>query len=209
MNRAGAAISRRAAGGRAYVFASIGPTGKILAAGEVDEGAVRDAFEEQARVLAEGGADALLIETMSDLSEATLALTAARKTGLPVIVSFTFDSGRSKDRTLTGITPEQAARQMADEGADAVGANCGVGIEEYLLVCRRLRAATTLPLWIKPNAGLPQWDHGAAVYRTTPDSFAGLLPSLVEAGASFVGGCCGTTPDFVRAAATVMSSVCD
>ena len=200
INRVGAAISRQAAARSALVFASLGPTGKMLAAGEVSPERVMLAFEEQAAALAEGGADALLIETMSDLEEASIALAAARRTGLPVIVSFTFDTGRNKDRTMTGATPEQAARRMAEEGADAVGANCGIGIAEYVPVCRRLRAATNLPIWIKANAGLPEMDNGTPVYRTTAEQFASHLPSLVAAGAKFMGGCCGTDPDFIRAA---------
>ena len=100
----------------------MGPTGKMLAAGEVTEAEVLAAFEEQVAAIAEGGADALLIETMSDVGEATLALIAARKTGLPVIVSFTFDTGKNRDRTMTGVTPEQAARRMSEEGADSLGA---------------------------------------------------------------------------------------
>src|SRR5690349_15485844 len=109
INRAGVEISRRAADGRAYVFGSIGPTGKLLAAGEVEPGAVAYAFAEQAAALAEAGADALVIETVTELEEASLALAAARQTSLPVIVSFTFDTGRNRDRTMTGATPEQVA----------------------------------------------------------------------------------------------------
>jgi 5-methyltetrahydrofolate--homocysteine methyltransferase len=200
INRAGAAISRQAAGRAARVFASIGPTGKMLAAGEVTPERVALAFEEQAAALAEGGADALLIETMSDLEEAMIALAAARKTGLPVVVSFTFDTGRNKDRTMTGVRPEQAAQRMAEEGADVVGANCGIGVAEYVPICRRLRAATDLPLWIKANAGLPEMEDGRPVYRTTAEQFVSHLPALIEAGASFIGGCCGTGPGFIRAA---------
>jgi|SRR5581483_3179084 len=201
INRAGAAISRQAAGKSARVFASLGPTGKMLSIGQVTPEQVTLAFEEQAASLAEGGADALLIETMSDLEEASLALAAARNTGLPVIVSFTFDTGRNKDRTMTGVTPEQAAHRMTEEGADAIGANCGIGIAEYVPICRRLRAATHLPIWIKANAGLPEMEDGTPVYRTTAEQFAQHLPDLIEAGAKFVGGCCGTSPDFIRAAA--------
>jgi methionine synthase I (cobalamin-dependent) len=199
VNRAGAQISRQAAAGRAYVFGSLGPTGKVLMAGEIEPAQVSFAFAEQAEALAEGGAHALLLETMSDLEEASLALAAARETGLPVIVSFTFDIGRNRDRTMTGATPEQAAQQMTDAGAAAIGANCGVGIGEYVTVCRRLRAATPLPLWIKPNAGLPEMHDGLPVYTIAPEQFAEHVPALIDAGANFLGGCCGTTPDFVRA----------
>ena len=141
---------------------------------------------------------------MSDIAEAALALAAAQKTGLPVVVSFTFDTGKNKDRTMTGATPEQAAHQLTDAGASVIGANCGVGIGEYIPICRRLRAATSLPLWIKANAGLPEMVDGQPVYRTAPEQFAAQLPALVEAGATFVGGCCGTTPDFIRAVARML-----
>lgn len=205
INAAGVRLSREAAQGRARVFASIGPTGKVLAVGEISPEEALAAFREQAQALAEGGADALLIETMSDLGEASLALEGARTTGLPVLVSFAFESGKNRDRTMTGATPEQVAHRMAEEGADSVGANCGVGIAEYVPICRRLRAATSLPLWIKPNAGLPELVDGRPVYRTGPDQFASHIPALVDAGANFIGGCCGTDPRFIGAAVRVMA----
>jgi methionine synthase I (cobalamin-dependent) len=100
---------------------------------------------------------------------------------------------------MMGITPEGAARAMEIAGADAVGANCGAGIERFVPVCARLAAACSLPVWIKANAGLPEMREGAVVYSTRAGVFASYLPSLVEAGASFIGGCCGTTPEFIRA----------
>ncbi len=199
INRRGVEISKQAAGPRARVFASIGPAGKMLLTGETTAVELTDAFTEQAQALAEGGADALIIETMSDLEEAKLALAAAKTTGLPVVVCMVFDAGRDKDRTLMGATPEQVARELTAAGADVIGANCGVGIERYVPVCRRLRAATDRPVWIKPNAGLPVLENGRVVYHTTPEEFAGHVPELVAAGAGFIGGCCGTTPEFIRA----------
>lgn len=201
INRAGVEISRRAARGRARVAASIGPSGKMLVAGDISADALAEAFAEQAQALAEAAPDALLIETMSDVEEARIALRAALATHLPVIVSFVFDSGRNKDRTLTGATPEQVAAVMAAEGADAVGANCGAGIEGFAAVCWRLHAASDLPVWIKPNAGLPVMEDGEVVYRTTPQQFAAHVPGLLESGASFIGGCCGTSPAFIQAMA--------
>jgi methionine synthase I (cobalamin-dependent) len=198
LNRAGAAISRRAAGSAVRVFASIGPTGKMLMTGETTVEELGAVFLEQARALAEGGADALLLETMSDLAEARAAIQAARETGLPVVASVVFDSGRNRDRTMMGATPEQAARELTEAGADVVGANCGRGIAGYVPICRRLRDATDRPVWIKANAGLPELVEGRTVYRMTPEEFASHLPALVEAGASFVGGCCGTGPEFIR-----------
>ena len=199
INRAGAEISKRAAGSRARVVASIGPTGKMLMMGEVTESELRAAFDEQAQALADGGADALVIETMSDLGEMKAALAAAKATGLPVIASMTFGSGKKLDRTLMGTTPEEAAEELARAGADAVGANCGLGIESYVSICERLHAATQLPVWIKPNAGLPEMVDGQIVYRTTPQAFAAYAPAMRDAGASFLGGCCGSSPDFIRA----------
>ena len=198
INRAGVAISKRAAG-KALVFASIGPTGKLLMTGEMSEEQATAAFAAQAAALAEAGADALLVETMCDIEEARLAVAAAKGTGLPVIASFAFDSGKNKDRTMMGATPEAVAAAMVEAGADSVGANCGVGIEHVALICRRLRAACDLPIWIKPNAGLPKMEGTAIRYDTSPEFFASHYAALRDAGASFLGGCCGSTPDFVRA----------
>ncbi len=197
INRAGAEISKRAAGTQALVFGSIGPSGKILMMGEISPEELASAFAEQAQALAEGGADGLLVETMSDLDEARLALAAAKATGLPVIVSMTFSAGKAHDRTVMGVTPEQAAAALTEAGADAIGANCGLGIADYVPICERLHAATPLPIWIKPNAGMPVLVDGQTQYTTTAAEFAVHLPALLAAGATFVGGCCGSTPEFV------------
>lgn len=201
VNRAGVDISLRAAAGRAMVFASVGPSGVILMMGQVSEDALGAAFAEQAKAIAQAGADGIAIETMSDPAEAALATAAAHETGLPVAACMTFDSGAKKDRTMMGTTPEQAAEQLIAAGADVIGSNCGHGIAGMVEVCRRLRAATDRPIWIKSNAGLPENVDGRTVYRQTPAEFAAYVPQLVEAGASFLGGCCGTTPEFIRAVA--------
>ena len=204
INRTGVEISKRAAAGRAKVVASIGPSGKMLMTGEVTEDQLAEVFTEQAAALAQAGADAILCETFSDLDEARIALRAVKATGLPVIVSFAFDTGKNKDRTMMGVTPERAAAAMQEDGASAVGANCGAGIDLFVPLCARLRAACTLPLWIKPNAGLPEFADGQIVYRTSPGQFAAYVPRILEAGASFVGACCGSNPDFIRAMAEVV-----
>lgn len=199
INRLGAEISCRAANGRAHVFASTGPSGKMLMMGEVSEDELLAAFTEQARALAEGGADALVIETMGELTEVKLAIEAAKCTELPVVACMCFDSGADLDRTLMGTTPEQAAEELTAFGADVVGANCGQGIEGYVGICRRLASATDRPIWIKANAGIPDLVDDEPVYTTKPKEFASHGPALVEAGANFVGGCCGTGPNFIRA----------
>ena len=199
INRRGAELSKQQSAAGVRVFASLGPTGKVMATGEIDEQSVTDAFRIQAEALAEGGADVLLFETFSDVEEARLAVQAAQPTGLPIIVSFAFDSGRNEDRTMMGVTPETAARAMVEEGVNAIGANCGAGPESFAQICRRLKDASGLPVWIKPNAGMPSLEAGQAVYTMTADTFASHLPTLIAAGASFLGGCCGTSPEFVRA----------
>ena len=139
---------------------------------------------------------------MSDPDEAKLAVEAAKTTGLPVVGCMVFDTGPDNDRTMMGTSPEDSVEILTAAGADVIGSNCGQGITGFVKICSRLRAATDLPLWIKGNAGLPQMVDGQTVYEQTPEEFADEIPPLVEAGANFIGGCCGTTPDFIRAVAT-------
>jgi methionine synthase I (cobalamin-dependent) len=197
INRTGAAISKRATtGSGTLVFASIGPTGKMLVADEVSPDDVLAGYREQATALKVGGADGLVIETMAELDEAKLALQAAKETGLPVVACMVFDTAGC---TMMGVTPEQAASELAAAGADAIGSNCGNGIEAFEPICRQLRAATSLPIWIKANAGLPEIVNGNVVYQTSPETFASHIPALRAAGANFIGGCCGTSPEHIRA----------
>lgn len=199
VNRAGVDISLRAATGRAMVFASVGPSGVMLMMGQVKEDELKAAFAAQVQAITAAGADGIVIETMSDPAEASLAVAAAHETGLPVVACMTFDSGAKKDRTMMGTTPEQAAELLTAAGADVVGSNCGHGIAGMVDVCRRLHAVTNGPIWIKANAGLPENVDGQTVYRQTTAEFAAFVPQLVEAGAMFLGGCCGTTPESIRA----------
>lgn len=202
INSAGVALSLSAAGsGRSpvRVFASIGPSGKLLAAGEVTPEDLRAGFTEQAQALAAAGAHGLVIETMSDVDEARIAIECAKTTGLPVVACMVFDTGRNKDRTMMGTTPEQAASALTDAGAAVVGANCGCGIEGYVDICRRMKSSTNLPIWIKANAGLPEIVNQRATYRMTATEFADIAVRVRDAGASYIGGCCGTSPAFIKA----------
>lgn len=199
INRAGVEISRRAADGRAHVFASIGPSGRLLAAGETSVPELSEVFAEQVKTLAVAGADALVIETMSDPAEAKCAVMAARATGLPVVACMAFDSGKNKMRTMMGTTPQEAATILTAAGADVLGANCGQGIEGYLELYRVMSSATRCPIWLKPNAGSPELAGLETVYRTTAEAFAEGASVLIEAGVAFMGGCCGTTPEFIGA----------
>jgi methionine synthase I (cobalamin-dependent) len=171
----------------------------MLMMGDISPDAVQAAFTEQVQALAQAGAEAIVIETMSDPTEAALAVAAARGTGLPVVACMTFDSGANKDRTLMGATPERAATELLAAGADVIGSNCGRGIAGMVDICRRYRTVADCPIWIKANAGLPEVVDGQTVYRQTPAEFATYVPQLIETGASFVGGCCGTSPEFIQA----------
>jgi methionine synthase I (cobalamin-dependent) len=204
INRAGAEISLRAAGDDALVFGSIGPTRKNLAAKEVTEEEAYDAFLEQASALARAGVSGLTIETMTDLREAALAVEAARKTKLPVIACMVFGSGPNGDRTLMGHSPEQASKELTALGVAGIGLNCGDGARAMIPLCRRLSKLTGLPLWAKPNAGLPKMILSVPVYETKPEEFAKDALELVEAGATFIGGCCGTGPEHIRALAAAL-----
>ncbi len=205
INRAGAEISKQAAGDRALVFGSIGPSNKLLISGEVTEDELRQAFIEQAQGLAAGGVDGIVIETMSDLAEATIALAAVRTTGLPAVVCMTFDTGKNKDRTMMGVTPAQAAEELSVAGADVVGANCGAGVDTAAPICAALAEGTDRPVWIKANAGLPELVDREVLYRMEPAEFVGHVEAVIAAGADFVGGCCGTTPEFIAALARALS----
>ena len=201
-NRAGVEISRRASGGASRVFASIGPSGKLLLNGDVEPDELRASFDEQACALADAGPDAIVVETMTDLAEAEIAIAAARSTGLPVVGCMVFDSGKLKNRTMMGVTATEAAEALTRFGADIVGANCGNGIEGYIPICADMSAATTRPIWIKANAGFPEFVDGEFRYTTTPEEFVSFRGALMDAGADFLGGCCGTSPAFIRAMAS-------
>jgi len=198
INAAGVEISKKASGDRALVFASIGPSGKMLITRETTTQELQTVFEEQATAQAQAGADGIIVETMIDIVEACIAATAAKQTGLPVIASMVFDSGENKDRTMMGNTPEEVVEELTKIGVDGIGANCGQGIEAFLPICKRMRQATDLPIWMKPNAGLPEMIDDKTVFRTTAQEFVQYVPELIQAGADFIGGCCGTDQAFVH-----------
>jgi 5-methyltetrahydrofolate--homocysteine methyltransferase len=199
INRAGAECTKRGVGDKALAFGSMGPSGVMLMMGQVKPEEVRAAFTEQAQGLAEGGVDGIVIETMSDPDEACLAVEAAKETGLPVVACTVFDAGKELGHTMFGNTPEEIVERLTAAGVDVIGSNCGQGIDGFIPICKRMRAVTDLPLWMKGNAGLPELVDGKAVYSQTPDEFAESALGLIAAGANFIGGCCGTSPDFIRA----------
>jgi 5-methyltetrahydrofolate--homocysteine methyltransferase len=200
-NRTATEISKRAAVEQTLVFASLGPTGEFMEPlGTLSEKEVVAAFAEQVKALLTGKPDGLVIETMTDLGEAQAALRACREVcDLPVVVCMTYDKGAAGYATIMGIKPQQAAEELTRAGATAVGANCGAGIENMIEIVGLLRAGTDLPLWAKANAGLPELENGQTVFRQGPADFAAGAEELRAAGASIIGGCCGTTPEHIKA----------
>lgn len=206
LNRKGVELARAAAGERAWVAGDVGPTGQLLE--PYGELAVADAeaiYREQVTVLAEAGADFLLVETMNDIEEALCAVRMARAhTALPVFCTFAFNA---KGRTMMGLRPGDAAQRAAEAGADAVGANCGEGPDAVLAALTGMREAVNLPLIAQSNAGIPQVGaEEATVWDTTPEQMADHARAFVEAGARVVGGCCGTGPAHIAAIAAALAS---
>jgi len=209
INEAAARASREAVGDDRYVIASIGPTGKMLLMGDVTEKELYDCFREQAMALEKGGADAVCIETMSDADEAVQAIKAAKEnTGLEVIATFTFDkTPQGEYRTLFGLAPSDAIRAALNAGADIIGTNCGNGMERMIDIVKEIR--TEFPeslILVHANAGLPVLVNGVDTFPETPEIMASYVPALLEAGANIVGGCCGTTPEHIRAIRKAVNS---
>ncbi len=196
-----ARLSRQSADG-AWCFGDIAPTGQFLAPmGMLNLNDLVDIYREQIAGLAAGGVDGLVIETMMDLGEVRGALIAARLEApeLPVIVTMTFDAN---GRTMTGVLPEAALVTVQNLGADAFGCNCSTGPEAMVKILERLRPYACIPIGAKPNAGMPEiTNEGRTVFPLQPKAFAEWVKPLHAAGANFLGGCCGTTPEHIAAVA--------
>ena len=202
MNWALARIARDAAP-KSVVLGDLGPTGEMIAPlGERTAEEIRDAFGRQVLGLADV-VDGFIIETMSDVEEAVLALEAAKRLapGKPVLVSLTYqrDAAGSNYHTMMGVDPAGAARRLTAAGADAIGANCGSGCDDMIAVVRLMAGETDRPLFAEPNAGLPKLVGGRTVFDESPEVFAAKALQLVAAGARLIGGCCGTTPRHIAA----------
>lgn len=195
---AGCRLARRAAGEGVGVLGDIGPSGELLEPfGETPVAEVRKDFARQAKALAEGGVDLIIIETVIDLNEIKAAIEAVRETTeIPVIASMAF---QENGRTTFGNSVEECGRAFVELGVSVLAANCMVSIDHYPGIVRAYRAVSDLPIMVQPNAGQPERQGQKVVYRETPETMAAKLPALLEAGANVVGGCCGTTPETIRA----------
>jgi len=202
LNKAAASISREAAGKEKHVAGSIGPTGKMLIMGDVTEDELYDAFREQAMALEAGGADIIIIETMSAIDEASLAVKAAREnTKCVVIATMTFDGDTETGyHTMMGVSPAEMTIGLKKTGAHVVGSNCGNGIENMIGIVKEIRNTDKeIPVMIQANAGIPELIDGKTLFRESPELMASFVPALIEAGVNIIGGCCGTTPDHIIA----------
>jgi 5-methyltetrahydrofolate--homocysteine methyltransferase len=199
INRLAAELSKKGAGNGAVVAGDIGPSGKMILLGDVTEEQLTEGFAAQAEGLLAGGADWIVIETMSDLAEMLCAIRAVRQlSSVPVVASMTYEPGEHGFRTIMGNAPQDCVSACVDAGATIVGANCGNGIERYVPLAQELVGISAAPVWIKANAGMPTMEGDRVVYSMGPQEYAGFVPQLVSAGVRVVGGCCGTGPDYIR-----------
>jgi 5-methyltetrahydrofolate--homocysteine methyltransferase len=205
LNHAGAQNARQISGNAAWVLGDIGPFGDFLEPlGDTTEEELHDMFRAQARALIEGGADALLVETMSDPAEVEVAIAAIKDCGgLPIIATYAFQkTGDSEFRTMMGAGVEDTVGRSIAAGARIVGANCGTALAfpDYLELARQLvLAAGKTPVILQPNAGAPVVVGENTVYRATPDEMAAIVQPLLDLGVQIIGGCCGTSPAHLAA----------
>ena len=198
LNKTAASLAKKAVLDNALVAGSIGPTGALLLMDDLDVDSMLEGFKLQIEGLIDGGVDILIIETMSDIEEAKIALRAAKQQGnVPVICSMTFELGANGYRTMMGIDIPTAVKELEQNGADIVGSNCGVGIDNAIQIVAEMRKVTALPIIAEPNAGLPKLVDGKTKYMESPAEMAGKIQNLIKAGANIVGGCCGTTPEHI------------
>ena len=201
LNEAGASISREAAGEDHFVLGSIGPSGAIIMMGEVPEEKVYDGFRIQVEALSKGGADAICIETMSEIAEACLAIRAAKEfTDLEVVCTFTYQKTvHDYYRTMMGVSPAEMIAAVKEVGADIIGANCGIGFDQMVEIAKEIREADpSTPVLVQANAGIPIVKNNKTIFPETPEMMRPKIKELIKAGANIIGGCCGTTPEHIR-----------
>jgi methionine synthase I (cobalamin-dependent) len=203
INNAAVSIAKSICPKDKYVAGDIGPTGLFLPpVGKCTEELYYKSFKNQAKALINSGVDLIVIETMYDLREATQAIRAVREInkGMPIIATMTFEKRKKGFFTIMGDTPNKAFKRLEEAGANVVGVNCTLNSNDMIELCKEVRNSTSLPLLFQPNAGQPEIVNENVVYPQTPTEFANDLKTLVTLGADMVGGCCGTTPEFIKKA---------
>jgi 5-methyltetrahydrofolate--homocysteine methyltransferase len=202
INRAAVEALKPVVAGKAYILASVGPTGKLLKPyGDTEPEAMAEAFNRQTGALVEAGADLICVETMIDINEARLAIEAARSHSaeIPIIATMTFDATPRGFFTTMGVTVEQACAGLVEAGADIVGSNCGNGIDKMIEIAREFATHSSVPVIIQSNAGVPENVGGEVIYPESPEFMAERVGQLIDLGVVIIGGCCGTGPDHIRA----------
>lgn len=186
-----------------FIAADIGPTGEMLEPyGDLSENEALDIFADTVKAIEGIGYDMILIETLTDVNEAELAVRAAKEnSSLPVFASMSFQAG---GRTMFGSDAASSAKALVNAGADCLGMNCSVGPQEATAIVAAMREAVEVPIICQPNAGLPRLEDGRTVYDVSPKDFCDAMKGVIEAGATIIGGCCGTTPDFIRALSAII-----
>ncbi len=210
INRAAVEAAKKIAKNKAYVSGSVGPSGRLLKPyGNIEPKEMYYSFKRQIKSLIEAGVEALTIETMTDMSEAKLAIKAARDVSkdIPIMATMTFDSTPRGFYTIMGVDIKIAAEQLTAAGADIIGSNCGNGIEKMVEVAREFKKYATRPVIIQSNAGLPEIIDNCVTYSETPEFMAEACRELIDIGVSIIGGCCGTTPEHIAAMKAVIDSV--
>ncbi len=200
---------KKTVGDRAYVSVSCGPSGRLLKPfGDTGPEEIYNSFEKQFTFISGEGVDLICIETMTDLTEAVLAVKAAKAvmSSVPVMATMTFDETPRGFFTIMGVSIPRAAEELEKAGASIIGSNCGNGIEKMVKIAREFKNCTLLPLLIQPNAGLPDIVDGKLVYKETPEFMAEKAIELAEMGVTVIGGCCGTTPEHIRAIRKMVDS---
>lgn len=210
INTAAVKLARESAGDDKYVIGDIGPCGDFLEPlGSLKPDTLREAFTVQAKALLSAGVDGIIIETMTALEEAQIAVEAVRSVSgqVPVFSTMSFEKAGEDFRTMMGITVEAFVSKIVSLGVDAVGFNCGkMTLDEYVVLAERFISAvseqgTSVKLIAEPNAGLPEMVDGVATYNVKPGEFASAIEKIVDIGFTLVGGCCGTTPEHIAAIA--------
>ena len=200
-NKLAAQLAKSQAPEHGFVCGSLGPTGEFLRPlGLVSNQEMYDSFKNQALALEEGGADCVVIETMLDIDETSIAIQAVREnTSMLAMATMTFDLGPRGFFTMMGVTPEDAAKKLEQSGAQVIGANCGNGIERMIEIASKMRNSTDQPMMINCNAGIPSLVSGEILYPETPEYMAEQFMKLKDVGVNIIGGCCGTSPEHIKA----------
>ncbi len=209
INSRAVAGARSVVGDRAYISGSCGPSGRILKPyGDAAPDLLYQGFERQVRALIGAGVDMVCVETMTDLHEATLAIQAVKNNfpQITIMATMTFDQTPRGFYTVMGVSVEDAAAGLQKAGADIIGSNCGNGLENMIEIARQFKEISDLPVMIQSNAGLPEIINGDFSYPETADFFMEKTPEMIDSGVSIIGGCCGTTPDHIRAIKNVVNS---